>query len=216
MNKFIKKHIELVRYFRNIAFCFFHRFWNPEISFLEKLVLSIKSGAYISSKSSLYRYCKIKLGNRVTIHRYSQINAKSPGGRLIIGDYVEVMPFAVVSPQKNGEIFIGSNSTIQYGVRLYGGGGLRIGKGVRIAANTVIIAQNHRFETIDVPIWKQGAICKGIVIEDNVWIGANATVLDSVHIGSGAVIGAGAVVIRDVEANTVVAGVPAKEIRKRT
>lgn len=215
MNKLIKKPIDLVRYFKNMVFYFFHRLWNPEISFLEKLVLSIKSGAYISSKSSLYRHCKIKLGNRVTIHRYAQINAKSPGGRLIIGDYVEVMPFAVVSPQKNGEISIGSNSTIQYGARLYGRGGLRIGKGVRIAANTVIVAQNHRFETIDVPIWKQGAICKGIVIEDNVWIGANATVLDGVHIGSGAVVGAGAVVSRDVKANIVVVGIPAKEIRKR-
>ena len=63
---------------------------------------------------------------------------------------------------------------------------------------------------------RQGLLTKGpVVIGDDVWIGAGVRVLDGVRIGSGAIVGAGAVVTSDVAPNTIVAGVPARQISER-
>jgi acetyltransferase-like isoleucine patch superfamily enzyme len=62
---------------------------------------------------------------------------------------------------------------------------------------------------------QQGIYTAPVVIEDDVWIGIGAVILQGVRIGRGSIIGAGAVVNRDVESGTVVAGVPAREIRQR-
>ena len=64
------------------------------------------------------------------------------------------------------------------------------------------------------PFVEQGITAEGIVIEDDAWLGAGAIVTDGVHIGKGAVVAAGAVVTKDVEAHTVVAGVPAKLVKR--
>ncbi len=69
---------------------------------------------------------------------------------------------------------------------------------------------SHDYKAPDFPF-----MSTKVEIEDYVWIGVNATIIGNVHIGKGAVICAGAVVCRDVEPYSVVAGVPAKEIRKR-
>jgi acetyltransferase-like isoleucine patch superfamily enzyme len=92
---------------------------------------------------------------------------------------------------------------------------LDIGDNVRVATHVVIVASNHRFDRTDMPITAQGVSARGIVIEDNVWIGAGAIVLDGVRIGYGAVIAAGAVISQDVPPNAVVAGVPGRVVRFR-
>jgi acetyltransferase-like isoleucine patch superfamily enzyme len=79
---------------------------------------------------------------------------------------------------------------------------------------TQIIAVNHVFDDPHRPFVEQGITAEGIVIEDDVWIGAGAVVTDGVRIGKGAVVAAGAVVNGDVEPHTVVGGVPAKLIKK--
>lgn len=78
-----------------------------------------------------------------------------------------------------------------------------------------MIPVNHKFEDLDILIKNQGLDKKGIVIEDNVWIGANVTILDGVKIGSGSVVAAGAVVNKDVPQNTIVAGVSCRVIGER-
>jgi acetyltransferase-like isoleucine patch superfamily enzyme len=98
---------------------------------------------------------------------------------------------------------------------IYGQGGLEIGNNVLIAVNTVIIPSNHNFSDLATSIKDQGETSKGIFIEDNVWIGANCTILDGVRIGSGSVIAAGSVVNRDISPNALVAGIPAKFIKCR-
>jgi acetyltransferase-like isoleucine patch superfamily enzyme len=60
----------------------------------------------------------------------------------------------------------------------------------------------------------QGITAQGIIIEDDVWLGAGAIITDGVHIGKGAVIGAGAVVTNNIQAHTVVGGIPAKVIKE--
>ena len=76
-------------------------------------------------------------------------------------------------------------------------------------------SENHNFSDKDVLIRLQGVNHKGIVIGDNCWIGAKATILDGVHIGSGCVVAAGAVVTKSFPDNVVIGGVPAKIIKER-
>lgn len=94
-------------------------------------------------------------------------------------------------------------------------GRLVIGKDVMMAARCAFIASNHNFDHLDIPMNLQGGTDEAIIIEDNVWIGYGSCIMAGVHIGTGAVIGAGAVVTKDVPANAIVGGVPAKVIKYR-
>lgn len=110
-----------------------------------------------------------------------------------------------------GRISIGSHSHINRGCLLDGRGGLTIGNSVSVSHQVSIITGSHDkdssdFREIDLPI----------VIGDYAWIGANATVLQNVTIGQGAIICAGAVVVKDVPEYAIVGGVPARVIGKRS
>lgn len=111
-------------------------------------------------------------------------------------------------------IRIGKDSLIGEYTVIRGQGGVSIGNRVYTSPFTQIIAVNHRFEDPDRPFTEQGITAEGIIIEDDVWIGAGAVVTDGVRIGKGAVIAAGAVVTKDVLPHTVVAGVPAKIVKE--
>jgi acetyltransferase-like isoleucine patch superfamily enzyme len=91
-----------------------------------------------------------------------------------------------------------------------------IGDKVYLAPLVQILAVNHVFHDPTRPIIEQGITAEGIVVEDNVWIGAGAIITDGVRIGQGAVIGAGAVVTRDVPPHTVAVGVPAQVVKEIT
>ena len=114
-----------------------------------------------------------------------------------------------------GSIIIGNHCSINANTLLYGTGGIVIGNQVRIAANCLFVASQHNYEDVSRPICQQGYTARGILIEDEVWIGAGVCILDGVTVGRGSVIGAGAVVRHDIEAFTVYAGVPAKKIKHR-
>jgi acetyltransferase-like isoleucine patch superfamily enzyme len=114
----------------------------------------------------------------------------------------------------NAGIKIGCDSLIgEYNV-IRGQGGVIIGDRVYTSPGTHIIAVDHVFDDPQHPFIEQGITARGITIGDDVWIGANAVVLDGVHIGKGAVIAAGAVVTQDVLPHTLVGGVPAKMLRQ--
>jgi len=94
-----------------------------------------------------------------------------------------------------------------------GQGGVQIGDRVYTSPFTQIIAVNHVFDDPNRPFVDQGITAEGIVIEDDVWLGAGAIITDGVRVGKGAVVAAGAVVTKDVPPHTVVGGVPAKIIK---
>ncbi len=131
-----------------------------------------------------------------------------------IGDNSKIKNNAYLG-SRTGFIKIGKKCTVNTNCILLGYGGITIGDHVRIAANTSIIAFNHNFEDPDKPIIAQGNNCKGIIIENDVWIGTGVRVLDGVKIGQGSIIGAGSVVTKDIEPYSVAVGVPAQVIKKR-
>lgn len=106
-------------------------------------------------------------------------------------------------------IIIGKNVFINSGCKFQDQGGIIIGDGALIGHNVVLATLNHDMD----PEKRSTLYPASIVIGENVWIGANATVLAGVTVGNGAVVAAGAVVTKDVPANTVVGGIPAKFIK---
>lgn len=130
------------------------------------------------------------------------------GGEIVIGARTFIDHGVILRPL-GGRIEIGVDCAINAYSVLYGGGGLTIGNEVQIAAHTVIVPSNHIFADPSVSINDQGLSLKGIVIEDDVWIGAGARILDGVRLSQGTVVGAGAVVTQTTEAYSVVVGVPA-------
>ena len=113
-----------------------------------------------------------------------------------------------------GNVDIGGDSSVNAYAHI--AGNVRIGNGCRIASLASIYGFNHGFDRIDVPIKDQPVTSKGVVIHDDVWIGANAVILDGVEIGPHCVVAAGAVVTRSFPAYKVIGGNPAQVIRDRT
>lgn len=107
-------------------------------------------------------------------------------------------------------ISIGKRVFINSGCKFQDQGGITIGNDVLIGHNCVIATLNHLFD----PERRADMIPSPVEIGDKVWIGANVTILPGVKIGEGAIIAAGAVVTKNVEALTVVGGVPAKLIKR--
>ena len=129
-----------------------------------------------------------------------------------IGDNVTFY-YGVCFQSAGDGIVIGSGSHFAPYCVLYGP--LEIGEGCCCAAHVVFAAVGHAYDDPDIPFAGRPGIAKKIVIEDNVWIGANAVIIQGVRIGTGSIIGAGAVVTKDVEPYSVMGGVPARLIRKR-
>lgn len=106
-------------------------------------------------------------------------------------------------------ISIGKNVFINSGCHFQDQGGIYIGDGALIGHNVVLATLNHDMNPED-----RGSMHPApIVIGKNVWIGSNATILPGVVVGDGAIVAAGAVVVKDVDENTVVGGVPAKVLK---
>jgi acetyltransferase-like isoleucine patch superfamily enzyme len=140
---------------------------------------------------------EISLGNNFSLGMNSVIEGfgvlSDLGTALIVGDNVGIAPNSFISIR--GKIIIGND--------------------VIIGPYFSLHPENHNFDKDNLSIREQGTSRMGIVINDNVWIGAKVTILDNVTVNSGSVIAAGSVVTKDVPKNAVVAGVPAKIIKYR-
>jgi acetyltransferase-like isoleucine patch superfamily enzyme len=183
---------------------------------LYRLILRMDGQAAIENGVRLRFASHIRLGRGVYLDQNTYLHA-CPNG-IEIGDETLVMHGAVLHvynfrdmPQSG--IKIGRNSLIgEYSV-IRGQGGVTIGDRVYTSPFTQIIAVNHVFDDPQRPFVDQGITAEGIVIEDDVWLGASAVITDGVRVGKGAVVAAGAVVTKDVPPHTVVAGVPARVIK---
>jgi len=172
--------------------------------------------AAIESRVRIRFADQIKLGHGVYIDEGAYLHA-CPNG-IEIGAGSIVMHGAILHVynfrgMKQSGIKIGRDSLIgEYSV-IRGQGGVSMGDRVYTSPFTQIIAVNHVFDDPNRPFVEQGITAEGIIIEDDVWLGAGAIITDGVRVGQGAVVAAGAVVTKDVLPHTVVGGVPAKPIK---
>ncbi len=181
-----------------------------------RLILSIDGWSAIENRVRLRFANYIRLGNGVYLDQSTYLHACPHG--IEIGDNTIIMHGAILHVYNfrelpNARIKIGQDSLVGEYCVIRGQGGVEIGDRVYTSPFTQIIAVNHVFEDPEVPFIDQGITAEGIVIEDDVWLGSGAIITVGVRVGYGAVVAAGAVVTQDVPANTVVGGIPAKEIR---
>lgn len=128
------------------------------------------------------------------------------------GKGVNIEHGAIIGSGKR--IRIGDNS--QIGINCSVVGPVIIGKDVMMGPEVVVLSQNHRFDDLSIPMRQQGILPqRTVVIEDDVWIGTRAIILPGRRVGKGAIIGAGAVVTRDVPPYGIVGGNPARLIGSR-
>jgi acetyltransferase-like isoleucine patch superfamily enzyme len=157
----------------------------------------------------------IKIG-KSKIARTATIDVER-GGVVTIGDDCEVRHHAVLETtgRYSGTIEIGNHCVVGIGNWMQGSGRIRIGNDVIIGPYVNIVSTNHMYKDVSVPVAQQPLETGEVIIEDDVWIGAGCTIVTNVRIGAHSIIGANSFVNKDVPPHSVVAGSPAKLIRKR-
>ncbi|MFU2207808.1 acyltransferase [Solidesulfovibrio sp. C21] len=174
------------------------------------------SAPVVEAGAEFFHMDAIALGPSVYIDRGVRVHASgaaitiATGCRIMRGAYV----CSYVSNAMIGEgITLGPHCWVGINAVLASGrGGLTLGQNVLIGPGAILVTGGHDFRRDDLATLEQEYTGRPIVVGDNVWIGAGATVLGGVTIGDRAVIAAGAVVRRDVTPGTVVGGVPAKPL----
>ncbi len=159
----------------------------------------------------------VHLGKNITICKYATLEvdpSDTDRSKIIIGDRTLISSFVMLRTY-GGTIKIGDSSFINSFSVLHGHGNLTIGNRCLLGPQVTIVPANYGFQDRNVPFRLQTPTMKGIMIEDDVWIGAGATILDGCTIGTGSIVGAGAVVTKSVEPYSIVAGVPARKIGTR-
>ena len=161
-------------------------------------------------QAELSRLESVDIGEDVFIAPQAKLFAE-PGRTIRIGDGASIAADAVL----HGPIDIGAHVSINHHVTMDGGrAGIRIGADTRIAAYATVFAFNHGMAS-NQPVRVQPVTSRGISIGEDVWIGAQAGIVDGVSIGSGAIVGMNAQVTADVPAGAKVAGNPAVLIGER-
>lgn len=197
--------------------------WVPTIlgiglrAVLYKMIMRVDGFAAIENGVRLRFASNVRLSNGVYLDQGVYLHA-CPNG-IEIGEGTFVMSGAQLHVYNfrdipHSGIKIGRKSFIGELNVIRGQGGVTIGDNVYTAPLVQILAVDHVYDDPTRPIAEQGITAEGIVIEDNVWIGAGAVITDGVRVGEGGVVGAGAVVTRDVPSHAVVAGVPARVVRE--
>ena len=158
----------------------------------------------------------IEIGNQVNLLKGVQINALGhPNNKVDIKDRVRLERGEDIRSLYDTHITIDENAYIGPYVVIAGTGDIKIGKNCLIAPHCGIFANNHVFTDPALTIEEQGVTGKGIVIEDDCWLGHNVTVLDGVIIGKGSIIGAGSVVNKSIPPFSIAVGTPARIIKNR-
>jgi len=182
--------------------------------FYRLLLQNIGKGTFFGKGLVLRCPGRISIGNQVMIDDYGVLDAKGINSKIDLGDQI------LVGRNCN---FNCNNSTIRMGKFLSIGpfclissrSQIEIGSYVLIGAGTQIIAGGHSYDDPDKPIIFQKRVSRGILIEDNVWIGSSCVIIDGVTIGKNSIIGAGSVVTKSIPTFSIVLGNPARVIQKR-
>ncbi len=160
----------------------------------------------------------IEIHQSAIISTQADVEDSVRGSRIVVGAQSVIDSFVKIKPAGgSGDLIIGKNVTINSGTVLYTGNGISIGNDVAIAANCTFAPVNHEYQSRDELIRKQGFRPSrgGIIVEDDVWIGANCVLLDGACLRRGCVIAAGSIVRGEISAYTINAGFPLEIIGRR-
>jgi acetyltransferase-like isoleucine patch superfamily enzyme len=183
-----------------------------------RLIMKFNGVAAIENGVRIAYASNVSLGKGVYLDHGVYLHALPAG--ITIGDNTFVMHHTMLHVfnfrnLSRAGITIGKNCFIgEYNV-IRGQGGVSIGNDVYTGPMVKIVAVNHVYNDLECPIREQGVTAQGIIIEDDVWLGAGVTVVDGVTIGHGSVIGAGAVVTADIPPYSIAVGIPAKPVKDR-
>lgn len=152
----------------------------------------------------------------VKLTSYYVVNHLITKNKAQIGPNSNIHPTVLIREPKN--VIIGSGCYFNHNTIITGGHGnakVVIGDNVQTGPNVCFYAANHNYENPSIPIKEQGYYEADIIVEDDVWIGANSIITSGVKIGKGSVVGAGSVVTKDIPPYSIAVGSPAKVIKKR-
>ncbi|CDH47287.1 acyltransferase [Candidatus Contendibacter odensensis] len=155
------------------------------------------------------------ISNLARISHLADLEDSIKGSQLIVEDEVSIDSFVKIKFTGGlGDVRIGRGTVINSGVVIYSGNGVNIGEDVAIAANCTFAAVNHEFQRKDVTIKMQRFQPSrgGILIENDVWIGANCVILDGAIIHQGCVVGAGSLVRSELAPYSINIGNPLRRI----
>jgi len=187
---------------------------------LLKLFLGSSSGALFLGRHTKIRYKKkIRTGRTLTIGDYVEINALSQQG-ITIGNNVSINRNTIIEctgviRNLGVGLEIGDNVGIAQNCFIQVRGKVIIKNNVIFGPGVYIFSENHNFDNPDLPVVVQGETRKGVIIEEGVWIGSRATILDGVTVGMNSIIAAGSVVNKDIPPYSIAGGVPVKIIKNR-
>ena len=205
--------------------------------FYRGIFKQIGHGVCIQPHVTLMYPHNIELGNKTLLKSYTILDAGSDciitiedkvhlghgtyimGGRVsskvILKEDVKLDNGVQIKGMKYGHIEIGDGTYVGAYACISGPGPVKIGKHCLVAAHCGIYGNHHNFDDPTIPIKEQGLSSQGITIEDDCWLGAGVKVLDGVTIGKGSIIGASAVVNKNIPPYSIAVGVPAKVISPR-
>ena len=180
-----------------------HVFWRRRLGSLGSCP-DIQPGAHFEYPGNILVGEKCRISRQVIIRANTD---KQPG--IDIANDVCVQENVLINANR-GFVSIGHGSWIGPCSVISGNGGVDIGKNVMIASHCAINTVSHNYCRTDIPMRDQGLNCEPVLIGDDVWIGIGAIILQGIQIGRGSIIGAGAVVTRDIPPYSIAMGTPAR------
>jgi len=183
--------------------------------FFPRLFKKVGKGVNFGKSITLRHPYKISVGDNVVIDDYCVLDAKGlDNNGICIKENIFIGRGSILSC-KNGDIALEKNVVIGFNSEIFSGSKVFIGENTLISAYVYIIGGGHDYSRVDIPILEQEKPSHGIKIERNCWIGAGAKVFDNVTIGEDTIIGAGAVVSKNIPAFSIAAGIPARVAKSR-
>jgi maltose O-acetyltransferase len=172
-----------------------------KLVYLFKFLLKVKFNKNINSNTIVILQKNVKL-------------IIEEGGEIVFGKNVVIKENTTLYAKKNAKITFGDNTSTGHHTEISANISVEIGSEVIMGAYTYITDSNHDYRNSNLPIRKQGMLAESTVVGNNVWIGRNTMLLKGSKIGKNSVVAGGSVVTKKYNGNIILAGIPAKIIKR--